>query len=598
MLVTPDNIAQVCAQIHDARDRALDTETTGLEYSDRPFAVIIAIDGAVFYFDERACPGFWHMPCFRDLFNDDCLWHYQHAKFDMRMCEFQSGLLPRLVNDIAVQARIQRNDHIAYSLDAQASRIGKKKLGDFIKDYIAKHDLYEIRRDFFGVESKVARYDWVPLEVMQQYAEVDGILTLELAKYYDKLMDEGDRQVLAMERQLTPVLYRMETLGVRLDTKYTLEGYYHELGVVNQLKDTFAALTGQPFVDSAKSIQKVLSFDLPKTPIKFKAGGKKSGGGPSLTDDIIEDILNSDAPQADKEIVSLVREIRHYEKRISTYYVPFLNKKDGNDLIHCNMWQGGTRTGRMSSSDPNLQNVPKEDEEEDLHKPFVIRGCLVPRRGNVFVSMDYSQMEYRMMAAYAKEVSIIERVMAGEDFHKVTADLFGVSRKTAKTLNFAILYGAGEEKLANMLGVTRPEARRLKQKYFMALPNVEKFIDNVIRTGKSRGYVINWIGRKLYAEPEFCYALPNHLIQGGGADVVKLAMVRIAQEFPDIKMVLQVHDQLVFDMAPEEFVCIPRIKEIMESVWEKNGMKLTVDVSWSERSLAERDMKKGIPNAA
>lgn len=169
MLVTPDNIEEICSTIKKAEERALDCETTGLEYFDRPFAIIIAIEGEVFYFDERACPGFWSMPCFRELFNDDCIWHYQNAKFDMRMIEDQAGLLPRVVNDIAVQARIQRNDYFGkkpYSLEAQAIRHGFEKLADFIKEYIAKHDLYEVRKDFFGVEEKVPRYDRVPLEVM------------------------------------------------------------------------------------------------------------------------------------------------------------------------------------------------------------------------------------------------------------------------------------------------------------------------------------------------------------------------------------------------------------------------------------------------
>ena len=201
------------------------------------------------------------------------------------------------------------------------------------------------------------------------------------------------------------------------------------------------------------------------------------------------------------------------------------------------------------------------------------------------------------MAAYAKENTIIQRVMAGEDFHQVTADMFGVTRKIAKTLNFMILYGGGDQKLADMLGLHLTEARRLKLKYFLALPRVELFIDAVIRTGRTRGYVRNWLGRKLYAEHEFCYALPNHLIQGGGADVVKAAMVQIDKELPDIKMILQVHDQLVFDITPSQLHHVPRLKEIMESVWEKEGMKLEVDVSWSNKSLAERDMKKGIPSA-
>lgn len=583
MIVTPTNLDVVCAAISKHSDRALDTETTGLEYHDRPFAVIIATPEDVYYFDGRCCPDFWSAPKFLGLFDDDCTWHYQNAKFDMSMVDRMIGKVPTKVNDIAVQARIVRNDYLAYSLEAQGKRIDDFKL-DIAKEYVKKHNLYETRKDFFGVEYTSPKYHEIPLDVMAPYAEQDGKLTLKLYFHYLSKMDEGDKRVWEMEKRLTPILYRMEKLGVLIDKKYTLDAYYYELGLVNNYKDNYALLTGATYTDSAKSFQKHLEYQLPIT----------DKGNPSIDSDVIEDILQRGTPK-DKEIASIIREIRHIEKRISTYYTAFLNKMDPNGYIHCTMWQGGTRTGRMSSSDPNLQNVPKEDDDDsmDLNKvPYVVRGCIVPRPGNKFVSFDYSQMEYRMMAAYANETEIIKRVMSGEDFHRVTATLFNVARKTAKTLNFAILYGAGIPKLAGMLGVMRLEARRLKDRYFMALPKVEQFVDKVIDTGRRRGYVINWLGRKLYAAYEFCYALPNHLIQGGGADVVKMAMVLIGEEMPFLNMVLQVHDQLVFDMPPEHEKYIPRIKEIMESIWEKNGMKLTVDISVSRRSFAERDMEK------
>ena len=123
MLVTPGNLSEVCATIREAKDRGIDTETTGPEETDLPFACIIAVEGEVFYFDDRSCPGFWSAPDFVSLFHEEhCTWHLQNAKFDMRMLE-SKGLPPlRNVNDIAVQARIQRNDHLAYSLDAQAKR--------------------------------------------------------------------------------------------------------------------------------------------------------------------------------------------------------------------------------------------------------------------------------------------------------------------------------------------------------------------------------------------------------------------------------------------------------------------------------------------
>lgn len=581
-MVTTHNISDVVASLSSSTVVSLDTETTGLDQHDLPFACILANDSEVFYFDDRVFPTFWSDPRFTTIMQTPRRWVYQNAKFDMMML-YRKDITPMGEHhDIAVQARIQRNDHMLYNLESQGKRIKDFKK-DTVKEYITKNKLYELRKNYFGEEYKQPQFDKVPLEIMQPYAEQDAMLTLKLYHHYNNLMDSEDQKVMEVERRLTPVLYQMETTGVRLSLSVTQRGYFYEKNILQDLVDRFESTTGVAYVNSAKSIQRSVTYPLPTT----------DKGNPSLTDDVIEDVLVSDASEKDKEILRLVQEIRHYDKRISTYYESFLNKMHTNHTIHCNMNQSGTRTGRMSSSNPNLQNVPKE---EDSTAQFVIRGCFVPRIGHVFVSFDYAQMEYRMMAAYANQTDIIEKVMNGVDFHQATADMFSVNRKTAKTLNFMILYGGGDAKLGAALGIVLAEARRLKLKYFMALPKVQDFVEQVIRTAKSRGYVKNWIGRKLHTLPEFAYAAPNHLIQGGGADVVKTAMVRIAEEIPQLKMILQVHDQLVFDMKPAEFHFIPRIKEIMESVWEMNGMKLTVDVSWSATSLAERDMIKGAPN--
>lgn len=582
MIVTTHNLDDVVASLSNSPVVSLDTETTGLDHRDLPFACIIADDREVFYFDDRVFPLFWSDPRFKAIMHTNRRWVYQNAKFDMMMLERMDITPMGEQHDIAVQARIQRNDHMLYNLESQGKRIKDFKK-DTVKEFIAKHKLYETRHNYFGEEYKQPQFDKVPLEVIQPYAEQDAMLTLKLYHHYNGLMDADDQRVMDMERELTPVLYQMEKTGVLLSIPITQKAYYYEKNILEELKGTFESLTGVAYVNSAKSIQKAITHPLPTT----------DKGNPSLTDDVIEDVLVSDASDRDKEILRLVQDIRHYDKRISTYYESFLNKVSTFSTIHCNMNQAGTRTGRMSSSNPNLQNVPKE---EDSTAQFLIRGCFVPRIGHVFVSFDYAQMEYRMMAAYANQTDIIHKVMNGVDFHQATADMFNVTRKTAKTLNFMILYGGGDAKLGAALGIVLAEARRLKLKYFMALPKVQDFVEQVIRTAKSRGYVKNWLGRKLHTLPEFAYAAPNHLIQGGGADVVKTAMVRIANEMPELKMILQVHDQLVFDMRPQEFFHIPRIKEIMESVWEMNGMKLTVDVSWSATSLAERDMIKGEPN--
>ncbi len=590
MRVTADNLSQVVSKLSLSGYLSIDSETTGLEETDRPFAFIIADAETEYYFDKRSIGLSTHqLDKVREILNTPGrVWFLQNAKFDMRMLSHLGLTIRGKIYDLTVMARLIRNDHMQYNLESQAARHGMRKGVDEIKSYIKEHDLYETRKDFFGVESKQPRYDWVPIDVMEPYATMDARITYDLGMIYLREIGESrSLDVLQNEAKLIKVCYDMERHGLLLNRQYTMQARYHELELMDTKKKDYKELTGVDYVNSAKSVAAwmyTMGYSLPTT----------DKGNPSLTDDIIEDYLTDQTlPEKIKTGLRLVQEIRHYEKRINTYYDGYLNAIDNSGVVHPSMWQAGTKTGRFSYSNPNLQNIPKEEDSDD---PYVIRGCFTPRPGHFYLSIDYAQQEYRMMIAYANEQKVIEQVMAGEDFHNVTAKLFGVPRKQAKTLNFAILYGAGDEKLAAMLGLSVPEAKRLKLKYFMALPRVEKLVDQIQRTGRSRGYVTNWFGRNLYADPNHVYALPNHLIQSGGADVVKVAMVRIAEAHPDIPMVLQVHDQLVFEMRKDQVEAVPSIVKIMEEAFPPmNGMALKVDVEWSDVSLAVRDMRKGLP---
>lgn len=553
---------------------SIDTETTGLEETDRPFCATISGEGFDIYTESPELA--------QQYVNAADRIFLQNSKFDARMlAHWGINIFAKPTYDCAFMSRILRNDHMQYNLAAQAKRAGMEK-STAVDKAIKEGKHYEVRKDFFGVEYKVPRYDRVDREVLKKYALLDSSITYKLGTSYMKQADAKDLSLMEMESKLTPVCYAMERRGLLLNMQYTLDGYYYETGKLNGYLVNWKAATGKNFTNSAKSVQAHLSVQLPTT----------EEGNPSLTDDVIEQLLSC-ATDSDRNLLNTVRDIRTYQKRINTYYESYLNKADSSGVIHPTMWQAGTRTGRFSYSDPNLQNIPKEEGSEEK---YVIRGCFRPRPGYQFISMDFSQMEYRMMADYAGEKEVIAAVMAGKDFHQVTADMFGVSRKYAKTLNFAILYGAGTDKIASMLGVSKEEANRLKTRYFMALPKVERLVDDVIAVGRGRGHVNNWYGRKLYAEKEFCYALPNHLIQGGGADVVKIAMVRIDELLrgTDVHMVLQIHDQLVFEYPlGMDNTLLKEIKNIMEDVYEaKNGIRLTVDVSYSGKSLAERDMKK------
>lgn len=581
MVVTSQNVADVIASLNRQTVIALDCESTGLEETDRAFAVIIATSTAEYYFDFRALQ---FVPILTPILsNEDLIVVFQNAKFDLRMLQSIGLPIDFKCVDITSMARLIRNDYLdgGYSLAAQAKReLGKNKTDKELKEYIKKYDLVETRSDYFGEQYKCPRYDKVPMDVMQDYACNDARLTYDLYQHYLPRLDERSFKVFRSECDLIKVCYQMERVGLKLNIKHIKKAYAHEVSLLNKAKSDYFKRTLCEFVNSAKSIQKHLEYELPLT----------EEGNPSLTDEVLSQII-LEGTHRDKETAAIVRSIRLYSKRITTYYESYLNLMDRKGIIHPTMWIAGTRTGRFSYSNPNCQNIPKEEGTD-----YSIRECFTPREGKVYVSIDYQAQEYRVLLDYAGEHEVIKEVMAGKDLHQATADAMGVSRKEAKTLGFMILYGGGDRALADALNVPLQKARMLKTKFFSALPKVGQFVDGVISTGRGRGYVINWVGRRLFADREFCYALPNHLIQGGCADVIKLAMVRIAKELPEVTMLLQVHDQLVFELEENELYKIKRIKEIMESVYHaKNGMKLTVDVSISERSLAEKDMKKYEP---
>lgn len=602
MLVTESNIKMVLAVLHTRTELACDTETTGLEEHDYPFAVIFADAKDTYYFDERVVK-FWNEPLFHILFlRSHVKLIFQNAKFDMRMLamgfhKFAGKVLQWAegscsVCDIAVGARLMRNDLMSqeYRLNGQAMRYLKQRKDDAVEKHIKDFGLYEERVTMLGEVYKSPRFDMVPLEIMVKYGEKDARLTFDLYQIYMGSLSEESINLWQWENRLTKVCYKMERHGVLINMRFVQEAMLAEMTLCNELKTAWKAITGVDFVDSAKSLQKVVSVQFPET----------AKGNPSLDEDSLAGLLSEELSGTDRDLLEAVKKIRGYNYRISTYWKNYINKAsgvNGTGVIHPSMWQAGTTTGRFSYSDPNFQNVPKEEASEDSPSGYIVREAIIPRLGETIVSLDYEQMEYKMMADYANEKQVIARVNAGEDFHAITAEMFGVTRKTAKTLNFALLYGAGVKKIAKMLSIDVIAARVLINKYFSALPNVEKFINNVVGTGKARGYIFNWAGRHLYADREFAYALPNYLIQGGGADVVKRAMVLINDEFPELCMFLQVHDQLVFSLKDYEMAYVPRIKEIMETVYEaKNGMKLTVSVSTSKNSLSELHLKDWVAN--
>jgi hypothetical protein len=203
-----------------------------------------------------------------------------------------------------------------------------------------------------------------------------------------------------------------------------------------------------------------------------------------------------------------------------------------------------------------------------------------------------------MMLDYAGEKEVIKKVMEGEDVHQATADAMGVTRKEAKTINFGLLYGMGPGKLAAALGIDYDSAKSLRAKYFRSFPGVKSFIRETTKKGETLGFIRNWAGRLLNVEHDFAYKLPNYLIQGGCADVIKHAMLELHPFLATTKsrILLQVHDELLFQIHKDDLHIVPQLKAIMESIYKpQNGMELTASVEHSWKSWSYWDKVEGEP---
>lgn len=575
---------------------ALDTETTGLMpyHGDKVFAIVIAQGDDAVYFDMR---GRDKLPdCLLELFgNKDLAWTLHNAKFDLHSlwCTFSLNGLAGQIHDTMVGARLEFNDHFSYSLDACVQRLGNGLVKTkFVEEYIKEHELWEWE-EIPGkkIRRKKVFFDKVPLPIMFEYACNDAVITWALGRHQadkiteiDKLIDIPGTPKLAdvvlTESQLVPVIVDMETYGVRADLDYCEKAIEHYGLVMASAEEKFTVLTGKEYKASPKLFEEVFANEKEKWSYTKK-------GNPSFESDVLKR-FNSDA-------ANCVLQIRNAKSRID-FFSTFIYFSDGNGFVHPSFNSAGTSTGRFSSSEPNFQNLTDDSENES--EKFPVRRAIIPAEPSYcLVSFDYKQQEYALMLDYAGEEDLIEQVKGGADVHQATADLMGVNRKYAKTLNFMLLYGGGVAKLAVALDVTIEKARELRSLYFEKLPKVQQFIRQVMSVAERRGYVYNWAGRRYWCEnSEFAYTMPNRVIQGGGADIMKRAMVRIHGELLQnsrTTMALTVHDELVFNMHKDDFHLVPKIKKIMEEVYPFKRLPLRVSVEHSWKSLG--DMREGEP---
>ena len=472
---------------------------------------------------------------------------------------------------------------------------GRHNMDDLAKRYLG-HQTISFE-EIAGKGKNQLTFNQIPLEKAAEYAAEDADVTMKLQQVlWEKLSKEPSLEKLfnEMELPLLGVLSRMERRGVLIDSDALFLQSNEIANRLSELEEQAYALAGQPFnLASTKQLQEIL-FDKLGLPVIQKT----PKGAPSTNEEVLEELAFS------HELPKVLVEHRGLSKLKSTYtdkLPQMVNPQTGR--VHTSYHQAVTATGRLSSSDPNLQNIPIRNEEGRR-----IRQAFIAREGFTVVAADYSQIELRIMAHLSQDQGLINAFTQGKDIHRSTAaEIFGVEldevtseqRRNAKAINFGLIYGMSAFGLSRQLGIGRADAQSYMDLYFKRYPGVQTFMHDIREKAKAQGYVETLFGRRLYL-PDINSSngmrrkaaervAINAPMQGTAADIIKRAMIQLDQKLqndPNIAMIMQVHDELVFEVRSEKVAFYSElIKTQMESAADL-VVPLIVDVgqgtNWDE----------------
>lgn len=460
-------------------------------------------------------------------------------------------------------------------------------LASYVKDPNRKHTLEAQALDFLN---------HIIMSNENEMGKCDEAHTIfRLYEFWQKNLDEREQKIVnEIEMPLTIVLAKMEHTGVAIDCEYLKELSSYMTEKLAELEDLIYQLAGEPFnINSPKQVAEVL-FDK----LELRTKKKKSR---STSAEVLEELAQ------EYEICEYILQHRKFAKLKSTYtdaLPTLISKRDGR--IHTTYNQALTVTGRLSSSNPNLQNIPIRSEEGNkIRSAF----CAMDKENSFILSADYSQIELRLLAHVSGDEHLIHAFTSGEDVHAMTAaKVFGVElkdvtkemRRRAKAVNFGIVYGQSKYGLAKSLGITNTEAQEFIDKYFETYPKVKDYMNNEVEFVTQNGYVETAFGRKRYLASELHSsnyqirefaqrAAINQPLQGTAADLIKIAMIRVDKAISNMKtkMIMQVHDELVFEVPKDELEQLKAIILDCMALKDQN-LKIPLDVdinygtSWKE----------------
>ena len=554
------SLKELIKKASKAKTIAVDTETTGLDYMDTEL-VGISLSyqaGEAYYIPLK------HDDDSVDQIDLDIvlkelrpLLEDSSNKIIGQNIKFDRNVLAKYGVDIASI----KNDTMmmSYVLDASATRHNLDALSSYYLNY--KTSTFE---DVAGKGVKQITFDKVPIEAATNYAAEDADITLRLYEELNpKLEGEDSLNKLndEIEIPLIEVLSEMEQNGAILNSKILNSQSKDLESRIKKLEGKAYQIAGEEFnLGSTKQLREIFFEKL-----KYRIIKKTPGGQPSTDEKVLAELAE------EYELPKVLLEHRTLSKLKSTYTDKLPNQvSQSTGKVHTSFHQAVTTTGRLSSSDPNLQNIPIRTEDGRR-----IRQAFEPSKGNKFISADYSQIELRVMAHMSKDAGLLQAFQEGEDVHSKTAsEVFDVGikdvtsdlRRNAKAINFGLIYGISAFGLGKQLGISRNLAAEYMAMYFEKYPDVKKYMELTKEFASQNGYVETLFGRRLYLRDINATnamrrqaserAAINAPVQGTAADIMKIAMINmhkaIKKEKSEAKLILQVHDELILDTPKDE----------------------------------------------
>ncbi|MFZ8199784.1 DNA polymerase I [Alteromonas portus] len=584
------------AKLENAELIAFDTETTSLNYMDAELV------GVSFCIEEGEAA---YVPVAHD---------YPDAPAQLSREFVLNALKPILESDkvVKVGQHIKYDKNVLANYDITLNGIGfDTMLESYVLNSTAqRHDMDSLALAYLGHKTihfeeiagkgaKQLTFNQIGLEEAGPYAAEDADITLRLHNaIWTKLKEipELKNLLIDVEVPLACVLSRMEQEGVLIDSQRLRQQSQDLAARIAELESEVHEEAGEPFnLGSTKQLQHIL-FDKMSLPIIKKT----PKGAPSTSEDVLQELaLEYPLPKKIMEYRGLTKLKNTYTDKLPK----MINHRTGR--VHTSYHQAVTATGRLSSTDPNLQNIPIRNEEGRR-----VRQAFVPREGNKFVAADYSQIELRIMAHLSGDKGLLDAFAHGKDIHKATAaEVFGVpldevtteQRRSAKAINFGLIYGMSAFGLSKQLNIPRNEAQKYMDLYFERYPGVLEYMDSTRESAKEKGYVETVFGRRLYL-PDIKAsngarrkgaerAAINAPMQGTAADIIKMAMIKVddwirKNASDDVTMMMQVHDELVFEIKEDKVeTYVSTITALMESAATLNVplvVEAGVGENWDE----------------